>query len=199
MHKLKCFELNLLRSKPFPELSTDRLLLRCPNTKDATEYHRILQCPEIARYSDVPHNPTPKRSKQFVGWMSKLHRRGIGVGWIVQLHHSNDAIGSIRINRIEKKANCGVIAYELHPEFWNAGYAGEALAAVVIHAHHTLSLNRLEAWTTEGNLASEKVLLKNGFLYEGTLRAKARFKDQYWNIRLYARLAEDDLHPLSVV
>lgn len=124
--------------------------------------------------------------------MSKLHTRGTGTGWIIKLRDSSTTIGSIRINSIDKKTRCGVLGYEIHPDYWNTGYATEALAAVVDHSHRTMDLNRLEAWTTVDNEASGKVLLKNGFQYEGTQRSKAKFRDQLWDIRLYGRLAADD-------
>jgi len=183
--------LSFLKSTPFPELVTSRLLLQRPRLNDASDYHRILSCPEVSCYSDVPHNPTEKRSERFVSWMSKLHTRGTGVGWIVKLRHNNNTIGAIRINRIEKKIKCGVIGYELHPDYWNNGYTTEALSALVAHAHETMSLNRLEAWTTVGNSASEKVLIKNGFQHEGTQRAKVWFRDRFWDIHLYGRLGGD--------
>lgn len=85
------------------------------------------------------------------------------------------------------------MGYEIHPDYWNKGYASEALSAAVDHAHGVAGLNRLEAWTTLDNKASEKVLLNNGFQNEGTQRSKAWFRDQFWDIRLYARLATDDL------
>jgi len=186
--------LSFLKPAAFPELGTDRLLLQRPSLKIANQYHQILSCPEISRYSDVPHNPTKKRSERFVSWMSKLHLRGTGIGWIIRLRDNNKCIGAIRINKIEKKASCGVLGYELHPEYWNSGYATEALAAVVNHAHQVMCLNRLEAWTTLDNTPSEKVLLNNGFQYEGTQRAKVWFRDRFWDIQLYGRLADDALH-----
>ena len=127
--------------------------------------------------------------------MSKLETRGTGVGWIICLrtNSQNEVIGSVRINRIEKKARCGVIGYELHPDYWSNGYATEALGKVVNYAHNQNSLNRLEAWTCEGNDASDKVLLNNGFQYEGTQRDKAMLRGSYKNIRLYGRLASDQL------
>jgi len=173
-------------------LQTTRLSLQSASLKDAADYRQILSRPEMCRYSDVPHNPTKKRSERFVSWMSKMHARRTGVGWIIKLRSTGKTIGAIRINSIEKKAKCGVIGYEIHPDFWNSGYATEALNAVVVHAHESLSLNRLEAWTTQGNQASDKVLIKNGFQYEGTQRAKVWFRDQFWDIRLFGRLADDD-------
>ena len=123
--------------------------------------------------------------------MSRLHRQGLGIAWIIELKSTNTTVGAIRIYSIEKNARCGKVAYELHPEHWRAGIASEALAAVVHHAHETLALHRLEAWTSEGNPASDRVLVKNGFLLEGTLREKARFRDKHWNVRLYGRIADD--------
>lgn len=125
--------------------------------------------------------------------MSKLHASGAGVGWLICLHENSNVIGSIRINSIEKKAQCGVLGYELHTDYWSQGYLTEALAAVVHHAHKELLLNRLEAWTSEGNDASERVLLKNGFQFEGMQREKVWVRDQYQSIRLYGRLARDNL------
>jgi len=123
--------------------------------------------------------------------MSRLYAGGIGIGWIICTRESSVVIGSIRINSIEKKAQCGVLGYELHPDYWGSGYATEALAAVVDYAHSTLSLNRLEAWTSEGNDASERVLLKNGFHFEGMQREKVWVRDQFQNIKLFGRLARD--------
>lgn len=166
-------------------------MLRSASATDATAYHRILSCSEVSRYSDVPHQPTQKRSERFVSWMSKLHPRGKGIAWIITLRENNTVIGAIRINSIEKKANYGVIGYELHPDHWKAGLATEALAAVVHHAHDTMALNRLEAWTATDNISSQKVLTNNGFIHEGTQRQKIWFKDQLWDVELFGRVATD--------
>lgn len=136
--------------------------------------------------------------------MSKLEARKKGIAWVIclsqqtdsqlahQLPEHNTVIGSIRINSIEKKARCGVLGYEIHPAYWSNGYATEALGAVVSYAHQELGLNRLEAWTTEGNAASDKVLLKNGFQFEGTQREKVFLHNSFHHIRLFGRLACDN-------
>lgn len=183
--------MNLLHKKTFPTIATERLLLRKPTLRDAATYHQILSCPEISRYSDLPFEPTKTRSKQFVSWMGKLHARGSGVGWLICMEDASTVIGSIRINSIEKKAMCGVLGYELHPNYWNRGYLTEALMVVVDHAHNDLTLNRLEAWTNEDNEASERVLIKNGFQFEGMQREKVCVRDQFQNIRLFGHLASD--------
>lgn len=183
--------MQFFKSKPSTSLETDRLLLRRPTRNDDVDYHRILSCPEITKYSDLPHNPSEKRSKQFVRWMSKLPVRGTGVAWMIMEKNSNTLVGAVRLYHLEKKAQSGTVAYEVHPDVWNLGIATEALTAVVSHAHNAMALNRIEAWASEGNVASEQVLLKTGFQYEGTQREKVYFQERYWNVRLYGRLIGD--------
>ncbi|MBZ5763517.1 MULTISPECIES: GNAT family protein [Rhizobium] len=53
------------------------------------------------------------------------------------------------------------------------GLMTEAVEAVTRCGFTDFSLNRIEAWTLPGNVASDRVLEKAGFCYEGTLRQKA--------------------------
>ena len=68
----------------------------------------------------------------------------------------------------------------------------EAVAAVVRCGHEFFALNRIEAWTLPDNPASDRVLEKCGFRYEGTLRQKAWFKGAFRDFRMYGRLAGDE-------
>ena len=102
-------------------------------------------------------------------------------------------MGAIRINSFEKKIGSALIGYEIHPEHWNNGYASEALNTLVGFAHNSLNLNRIEAWTTTANKASQKVLKNNGFQHEGRQRQKIYFKDQLHDLELFARLKSDEI------
>jgi [ribosomal protein S5]-alanine N-acetyltransferase len=51
----------------------------------------------------------------------------------------------------------------LTPGVWGRGYAQEALAALVSHAHTTLGLPRLAAVTDVPNVASDRMLRRAGF------------------------------------
>ena len=67
----------------------------------------------------------------------------------------------------------------------------EAVRAVVACGHETFRLNRIDAWTLPGNAASDRVLEKSGFQYEGTLRQKAWFKGAFHDFRMFGRIAAD--------
>jgi [ribosomal protein S5]-alanine N-acetyltransferase len=67
----------------------------------------------------------------------------------------------------------------------------EAVTAVAGCGHEFFGLNRIEAWTLPGNPASDRVLEKSGFRYEGTLRQRGRFKGAHHDFRMFGRLAAD--------
>jgi [ribosomal protein S5]-alanine N-acetyltransferase len=51
----------------------------------------------------------------------------------------------------------------------------------------------MEAWTLPGNDASDRVLVKAGFTYEGTLKQKAWFKGAFHDLSMFGRVAADPI------
>lgn len=104
---------------------------------------------------------------------------------------SDQIIGCIRINQIEKKTAIGSIGYELAEQFWNKGLMTEAVQAVADYCFLTLSLFRLEAWTHLENESSKNVLLKAGFQMEGVQRQKIVDGENRHDLCLFGKLAID--------
>lgn len=69
------------------------------------------------------------------------------------------------------------------------GYATETVKAIIKYSFDDLSLNRVQALTS--NPASERVLTKAGMVYEGTLRQYFRMGNISWDVKMYAILRED--------
>lgn len=178
-------------AKKFPALSTARLSLRAPTLKDAAAFHALMSIPDMTRFSNWPNSPTKAQIERAVRWMSKVYASGKGCAWIIEDRRSKRLAGALRYNSIDKKWRCGEIGYELHPDFWGKGLMTEAVTVVVTCGHETFGLNRIEAWTLPGNAASDRVLEKCGFRYEGTLRQKARFKGAFHDFRMFGRVAGD--------
>jgi ribosomal-protein-alanine N-acetyltransferase len=175
----------------FPQLSTDRLALRAVTFDDAVAFHAILSVPEVTRFSNWPDQPAAEEAIRFVRNMSGLFASGEGCAWIIAARESREVLGAIRFNYFVHDWKCAGVGYELHPSAWGRGLATEALRAVVACGHDIFGMNRLEAWTLPGNAASDRVLEKSGFRYEGTLRQKARFKGAFHDFRFFARLASN--------
>ena len=67
----------------------------------------------------------------------------------------------------------------------------DAVRAYVHYAFHELNLTRLTARTFDFNLASARVLEKNGFKLEGRLRKHLLKDGKLIDARFYGRLKED--------
>ena len=181
----------LAASRKFPVLSTERLTLRAAMPRDVPAFAALLSAPDVTRFSNWPDKMSKAQVERSVRWMSKVHGSGKGCAWIIEISGSKALAGAIRFNSFEKKWRSGQIGYELHPDYWGSGLMTEAVRAVVACGHQTFRLNRIDAWTLPGNAASDRVLEKSGFQYEGTLRQKAWFKGAFHDFRMFGRIAGD--------
>ncbi len=177
----------------FPILSTDRLVMRAVSMDDLSSIRALLGIAEVTRYSNIPDLPTEEQTIEFVRNMSELYQSGNGCAWMIEDRPSHAFVGVFRFNWFHKPWKCGGIGYELHPSFWGRGLMTEALRAAIRCGHDTFGLNRIEAWTLPGNGASDRVLEKGGFRYEGTLRQKAWFKGTFHDFRMFGRVTDDAL------
>lgn len=177
----------------FPTLNSARLHLRRASRDDVDRYYVILSDPRVTKYINLPDSPSLERVEKFVRWMRKAYASGKACAWLIQIQGEDQVIGAIRIDRISRSSVYGTIGYELHPDYWGKGYASEAVTAVCDCAFGQFGLNRLEAWTLPGNESSDKVLVKCGFSYEGTLRQRSKFKGRFHDLRMYGYLAQE--HP----
>ncbi len=67
------------------------------------------------------------------------------------------------------------LAYRLHKKYWGHGYATELAKALIRWAFENLPVDKIVSAAEPENTASQKVLLKSGFLFLG--------KQKWWNER----------------
>jgi ribosomal-protein-alanine N-acetyltransferase len=83
------------------------------------------------------------------------------------------------------------IGFQLRPRFRNKGYATEAVALLVDYLFSNRPIERIEAITDIDNLPSQKVLEKNEFKKEGTLRNSYFSRGEYRSGLIYSLLREE--------
>lgn len=71
------------------------------------------------------------------------------------------------------------LGYSIHPDSWNHGVASAAVA-LLVPALHRAGIRRIVAKTFAENVASIRVLTKNGFRLEGTEGAAVMGRDGRW-------------------
>ncbi|HCM68171.1 MAG TPA: GNAT family N-acetyltransferase [Candidatus Kerfeldbacteria bacterium] len=154
--------------------------------------HRLSDVPSLAKNINDPSNvrftqhiPYPYKRHHAVSWVRKQMRerrkkRPSFIQWAIVI--DNEVVGGIGINKIiyGHKAEIG---YWLAREHRRQGVMKRAVKEIVRYAFTRLGLRRIFAFTLTNNLASQKVLLRNGFLTEGRHRKNVlkdgAFKDTY--------------------
>ena len=78
-------------------------------------------------------------------------------------------VGRINLSVLENDRKTAELGYRIGENVSNLGYASEAVKLVLEKAFTTYGFNRIIAGTARDNLASQRVLLKNGFIFSGMI------------------------------
>jgi ribosomal-protein-alanine N-acetyltransferase len=101
-------------------------------------------------------------------------------------------IGGIALSQVYRGiSQHGTLGYWMGQQFAGKGYMTDAVSALSNFAFTKLSLHRLHAACIPENIASQKVLEKNGFLREGYARRYLKIAGVWADHYLYAKLADD--------
>lgn len=150
---------------PFPELTTERLLLRQTVKTDAKEVFFSRSDKEMNKY--IRRNPPVniKEAEDFVDKIIRGMENGENINWSITLNGEQKMIGSICLWNFSPDKKIAEVGYDLHSDFQHQGIMDEALKRVLTFGFKTLKLDHIEAFTHYLNEPSKKLLLKNNFLY----------------------------------
>ena len=90
------------------------------------------------------------------------------------------------------------IRFLLAPDEKGKGYATEAVRIIVDHLFSNFDIARIQAETHPGNVATQRVLEKNGFILEGVLRKKVFSRGSWRDYVLYSLIRDEWTPPLRV-
>jgi ribosomal-protein-alanine N-acetyltransferase len=74
------------------------------------------------------------------------------------------------------------LLYGVVPDFWRQGLATKMVTTVLQHADTILTLPRLVGYTLMTNIASQQVLVRHGFVYQGEVTHADL--PHYWYVRV---------------
>ena len=119
--------------------------------------------------------PNPYTEKDAEEWLKTVSENEAVTGIYRAIVYDRKLIGSISV---EKKDDDAEIGYMLHNDYSNKGIGTEAVKQICPIAFKVLSLEQITANVFQPNIASIRVLLKNGFKYKGAI-PNAVIKDGY--------------------
>jgi len=131
-------------------------------------------------YKNTLKIPYPYKEKDAEEWIDFVEKTKMGDGvlkhWTIK-NEIDELIGGIGFHsKYGLHSHKDEIGYWLGKPFWNKGIMTDVVQKVCEIGFTEFNLLRIEATVFKNNIASKKVLLKTGFVHEGTLR-KFYFKD----------------------
>ena len=175
---------------PFPELKTDRLLLRKFQLSDAPDVQRLAGTKEVAAGTFLPYPYEDGMAEQWIADQERAHEGGTAVSFAITLADNTTFIGSIGLDIVPIHRHAR-LAYWLGVPYWDHDYCTEAVNAVLRYGFMQLNLHRIYSPHFQGNAASGRVLQKVGMTYEGRMREHYVRFDRFVDLELYGMLQRD--------
>jgi ribosomal-protein-alanine N-acetyltransferase len=173
---------------PFPNLETERLLLRRVDANDINEIFALRSNPETMKYIPRPLVKTDEDALEHIAMIDSKIDSNEGINWAITLKGNPKLIGVIGHYRIKPENYRAELGYMLLPEYHGKGIVSEAVKEAVKYGFQVMKLNSLEAIIDPDNHASAKVLEKNGFVKEAHLRENEFFEGRFLDTVIYSIL-----------
>ncbi|PYZ98949.1 GNAT family N-acetyltransferase [Alteribacter lacisalsi] len=154
----------------FPELTTKRLKLTELNYGYTRQLYDILSRRNVMIYYGFDPVDSYEETARVIESYRTDFLTWSGIRWAVIYRETGDCIGTIGLSDIRFSCKRAEVGFELHPDYWRRGIISEALLQVLRYGFMELGLFRIGAVTYPDNTASNSLLKKIGFQYEGILR-----------------------------
>ncbi|WP_352523845.1 GNAT family N-acetyltransferase [Heyndrickxia oleronia] len=179
-------------SKKFPNLETDRLLLRNITNEDVDFIYRLFSDERVCEFLyDEEIYISRKDAIEFVEWNQDPEEKGHNRWVLVKKGANKEQIGTCGYDNWDRMNNIAEIGYDLWHEFWGQGYMKEALISAIESGFNHMKLNRINAFVALDNVNSMKLLEKLGFVNEGVYRDKHLFRGKYYDHYSFSLLKRD--------
>lgn len=151
---------------PFPVLESERLHFRALRDTDVNEIFALRSNPDLMQYIPRPLLTKQEEALEHIKMIQDKIESNEGINWAITEKGSDKLISLIGFYRTQNENYRSELGYMLLPEYQNKGYITEAIQTLLNYAFTAMGLHSVEAIIDPRNLASEKVLLKNGFRKE---------------------------------
>ncbi len=156
----------VLDFKVFPQLQTERLILRNIESTDAELIHKLRSDEVVNKFVGRDNSSTIEKAKEFILKIQNLVEKNEGLYWIIRLKENNDLVGTVCLWNFDSENEIVEIGYEMLPEFQGKGIMTEALKAVTAYTFEEIKAKIITAFPSEDNSNSVAILKKLNFEFE---------------------------------
>jgi len=179
----------MIHFTPFPELETERLLIRQMKKEDAADLLVLRSHPDVLQY--ISKEPAAGL-QEVIEFIEKINANAVAneaIMWGIALKDKpENLIGSICLWHIRHDDFRAELGYSLVPEWWRKGITKEAVQAVIRYAFTQLQLHSIDACIDPRNAGSEAVLISTGFVKEAHFRENFFFRGRFQDTVVYSLL-----------
>ncbi|HEY6504065.1 MAG TPA: GNAT family N-acetyltransferase [Chitinophagaceae bacterium] len=156
---------------------TERLIVHPYTMDDLDHFFRLNGDEEVMRY--IRPAKTREQSKEFLEKIIAAYTERPGLGrWGMYSKTGDQFVGSFAVIPVENSDKLQ-LGYALLKENWGKGYASESVKGGVQYAFGKLGLEEIAAITFPENIPSQKVLLKNGFVFDKSITEEGKTLNLY--------------------
>lgn len=174
-----------LEFNPFPQLETERLMLKRPSIEDGPGLLEMRTSDEVMRYVERPRPESLEDVHTFILELNKKIDAREALSWSVYMRDGDRFAGSIGFWRMKPENFRAEVGYMLLPQFWRQGIATEALQRVLEFAFNQMQAHTIEADLNPDNIASAALLKKFGFEQEALFKENLYWEGKFLDTAVY--------------
>ena len=180
-----------MRMRNYPQLKTDRLILRRFEHSDADEIQQLAGAHEVAEMTlNIPHPYIDGMAEIWIETHQEEFESGMGVVFAVVEQETDHLVGAVGLI-VTQRFNRADLGYWIGKPYWGRGYATEASREILRYGFIDLKLNKISATHMTRNPASGRVMEKIGMEKEGLLKQHALKWDEFVDLAVYGLLAKN--------
>lgn len=158
----------------FPQLMTERLVLRSLSEADAHDIMLLRSNEQINKFLNRPACIDLEAAICFITKIERGIENKESLYWVISLKENDQLIGTICLWNFESDKMQAEVGFELFPGFQGRGIMKETLLEVVAFGFKQLKLKTITALTDPGNQPSIKLLQRAGFIADSDYSVVAK-------------------------
>ncbi|MFF2479969.1 GNAT family N-acetyltransferase [Paenibacillus sp. NPDC058071] len=185
----------------FPAIASERICLQKIEERHLEDVFEIYNNDHVFEYCGIIPKHNKETVRKMIGHFERDYGKKSRVKWgIFESNEKDKLTGIIEVFDFNSQVNMVTIGYFLAQSCWGQGIATAAVQALETFLFEKAGVNRIQAEVMLLNDNSKKVLLKNGFVKEGTLRQASHWSGKgIVDLEIYALLKNDYDNQISFI
>lgn len=172
----------------FPKFEFNEFILReIDPLYDAQKFLEYISNRNVSKF--IGDDSVPKTLESAIlelRYWASLFKMQRSYYWAIADKFTNNIIGTIGYNSINKQHKRGELSYDLSQKFWGRGIMTRSIEKIIDFSFNDLGLVRIQATVGMHNERSIKILEKLNFKREGELAKYECLEDKFFDFYMYA-------------